>query len=109
MKAVRIVVLGVALAAGGMAAYFAAGERPAEAPKPVVQLETVDILVAKTDLGRGQVIAQKDIDWQIWPAAAANASFIRKTSRPNAIDQFVGAIVRIPVAAGEPIRDPAVV
>ena len=34
---------------------------------------------------------------------------MKKTERPDAMRQFVGAVVRIPVAAGEPIRDPAVV
>jgi len=108
MKAARLVVLGVALAAGGIAAILASGNRQPEAPKPVA-VETVDILVAKVDLGRGQVIGPQDIMWQTWPTAAANATFIRKAERPDAVDQFVGAIVRIPVAAGEPIRDPAVV
>ena len=110
MKAARLVVLGVALAAGGVAAILASGHRESapkvEAPPPI---ETVDILVAKSDLGRGQVIAEADVGWQTWPAAAANPSFIKKSERPNAIKQFTGAIVRVPVASGEPIREPAVV
>jgi pilus assembly protein CpaB len=112
MKAARLVVLGVALAAGGVAAFLASGHHEAAAPAPPPPpppLETVDVLVAKTDLGRGQVIGDGDVDWQTWPAAAANPSFIKKTERPDGIHQFVGAIVRVPVATGEPIRDPAVV
>jgi pilus assembly protein CpaB len=109
MKAARVVVLGVALAAGGIAALLASGRREPEPPKPAPAIETVDILVAKNDLGRGQVIADSDIGWQAWPTAAANPNFIRKTDRPDAIPQFVGAIVRQSIAAGEPIRDPAVV
>jgi pilus assembly protein CpaB len=110
MKAARLVVLGVALAAGGVAAMLASGHH--EAPPPVAApppLATVDILVAKNDLSRGQVIADGDVDWQTWPAASANQNFIKKTDRPDAVHQFSGAIVRIPVASGEPIRDPAVV
>src|SRR5580698_331452 len=111
MKAARLVVLGVALAAGGVAAMLASGHR--EAPPPPVAapppLATVDVLVAKNDLSRGQVIGDGDVDWQTWPAASANQNFIKKTDRPDAIHQFSGAIVRIPVASGEPIRDPAVV
>jgi pilus assembly protein CpaB len=110
MKAARLVVLGVALAAGGIAAYLAAGHRdeapPAPPPPP---LATVEILIAKSDLTRGQTIATGDVDWQIWPAAAANPSFVKKQSRPDAINQYVGAIVRVPVASGEPILDPMVV
>src|SRR3984893_10613723 len=111
MKAARLVVLGVALAAGGIAAYLASSHREAPPPAapPPPPLATVDILVAKNDLGRGQLIGEGDVGWQLWPQAAANSSLVKKTERPDAMEQFVGAVVRIPVAAGEPIRDPAVV
>jgi pilus assembly protein CpaB len=112
MKAARFVVLGIAVAAGGVAAYLASGTRKAPEPTPkapVVQLETVEVLVAKNDLGRGQVIDAHDIGWQTWPKAAANANFIQKSARPDAIKQFEGAIVRIPLSSGQPIYDPMVV
>src|ERR1700730_10704423 len=111
MKAARLVVLGVALPAGGRAASLASGrhEAPPPAAPPPPPLATVDILVAKNDLGRGQLIGEGDVGWQLWPQAAANSSLVKKTERPDAMEQFVGAVVRIPVAAGEPIRDPAVV
>jgi pilus assembly protein CpaB len=109
MKAARLVVLGVAIAAGGVAALLASrsGHEP-EAPKPVA-VDTVDILVAKNELGRGQLITAGDVGWQSWPIPAANPSFIKRPDRPDAVNQFVGAIVRQPLVAGDPIRDPAVV
>jgi pilus assembly protein CpaB len=55
------------------------------------------------------VVGAQDVGWQIWPAASTGSNFIKKTDRPDAIKDFVGAIVRIPVAAGEPIRDSKVV
>jgi pilus assembly protein CpaB len=111
MRAARLVVLGVAVAAGGLAAFLASGHKPAPEPvkEPVVQLETVEVLVAKTDLDRGQVLTDSSIGWQVWPKAAANSNFITKTGRPDAIQQFNGSIVRVPVAAGQPIYDPFVV
>ena len=112
MKAARLVVLGVALAAGGVAAYIASGHHEAAPPPaapPPPPLATVEVLVAKNDLARGQVIGDGDVDWQMWPAAAANPSFIKRTDRPDAVHEFNGAIVRISVASGEPIRDPSVV
>jgi pilus assembly protein CpaB len=111
MKAARLVVLGVAVAAGGIAAYLAAGSKapPPPPPTPVVQVPTVDILVAKADLNRGQVIEDQDIAWQTWPADAANPNFIKKTDRPDAVKDFVGAIVRVAMVAGDPIRDPNIV
>ena len=110
MKPARLIILGVALAAGATAAWLASG-RP-EAPKaepPPPPLATTDVLVAKSDLDSGQVIRDGDVLWQTWPAASANSSYVRKTDRPEAIKDFVGSIVRTPVSAGEPIRDSKVV
>jgi len=110
MKPARLVVLGIAVAAGGVAAYLAShGHNPEPTPAPVAPLETVDVLVAKTDLNRGRVIEANDIGWQTWPKASANGNFITKPGRPDAVSQFTGAIVRVPVAAGQPIYDPMVV
>jgi pilus assembly protein CpaB len=112
MKRSRIIVLVIALAAGGVAAMLASGNRTPEAPKapePPPPLATVDVLVAKTDLGTGQVVNEGDVGWQTWPAASAGSSFIRKTDRPEAIKDFIGAVARTPIAAGEPIRDSKVV
>jgi pilus assembly protein CpaB len=110
MKAARLVVLGVAVAAGGVAALLAGRSHQPEAPKPTLApIETVDVLIAKTDLVRGQLIEAFDIGWQVWPKAASNGNFILKTSRPDAIQQFTHAIVRVPIASGQPIYDPMVV
>src|ERR1700736_835456 len=107
MKAARIVVLAVALGAGGIAAYLASGskEPPPAAPAPVVQIDTVDILVAKGDINMGQVVAANDIQWQVWPASAASSYFVRRKDRPDAIEQLTGSITRSPFVAGEPIRE----
>jgi len=112
MKAARLIVLGIAVAAGGIAAMLASGGREPEAPSKASvapPLETVEVLVAKSNLEIGQVIGDQDIGWQTWPAAAAAAGFIKKSDRPNAVSDFAGAIVRSPVAAGDPIRDSKVV
>ena len=110
MRAARLVVLGVAIAAGGVAAMLAGkSHKPEAPPPPKPALETVDVLVAKADLQRGQLIEAPQIGWQAWPKAAANANFITKAGRPNAATEFVHAIVRVPVAAGQPVYDPMVV
>ncbi len=107
MKAARLVVLGVAIAAGGLAALLASGsdDKPPEPAKPVVQLETVDILIAKSDINMGQAVSAQDIGWQSWPAAAASPNFIRKSEKPNAIEELSGAIARTPFVSGEPMRE----
>lgn len=106
MKTARIVVLAIAVGAGGVAAYLASGsdDRPAPAA-PVAQLQTVDVLVAKSDIGLGQSLKPEDLQWQSWPAATASSSFIRRNERPDATNQVVGNIARAPFIAGEPIRE----
>jgi pilus assembly protein CpaB len=109
MKPARLVVLFIALAAGGVAAWLASSSRQPEQQVQAPAIDTVDVLVAKADLDRGQVIAAENIGWQAWPTGALNPSFIKRTDRPDAVNQFTGAIVRVSIASGEPIREPNVV
>src|ERR1700722_16939403 len=109
MKTARIVVLGIALSAGAVAAYLASGSEKAAVPEQTVQLPTVDVLVAKADIGLGQSVGPDDVQWQTWPAATASNNFIRRTDRPDATAQIAGSIARSPFIAGEPIREPKLV
>src|SRR5690242_19039660 len=81
MKAARIVVLTVAVAAGGVAAMLAGrSQKPPETPAPVaVQPTTIDVLVAKSNIGMGQTLSAGDVEWQPWPMEAATGNFIRKS------------------------------
>src|SRR3569833_578300 len=107
MKAARIVVLAIALAAGGAAAFLVAGgdDQKPEAPPPVAQLPTVDVLIAKGDIGMGTAVSADNFDWQAWPAATTGGSYITKKEHPNAIEELKGSITRAPFTAGEPIRE----
>ena len=108
MKAARIVVLGVAVVAGGLAALMAGRQaevQPPPAPEPVAKLDTTEVLVAKSDIGLGQSVSASDVQWQIWPVAAAGPYFIQRNNKPNAIEEFSGSIARAPMVAGEPIRE----
>ena len=106
MKAARLVVLGVAIAAGGLAALLAGGsDEKAPAPAPVAQIETVDVLVAQKDIGMGHAVAADDLKWQMWPTASAGPNMIRKTDRPNAIEELSGSIARGTFSTGEPIQE----
>jgi pilus assembly protein CpaB len=110
MKTARLVVLAIAISAGGVAAYLASGSEPkAPAPEPVAQLPTVDVLVAKSDIGLGQSVGPDDVQWQTWPSATASSNFIRRPDRPDATAQIAGSVARSPFIAGEPIREPKLV
>jgi len=106
MNNARIVVLAIAIGAGGIAAYLARGSDDNPAPaQPVAQLQTVDILVAKSDIGLGQSVKPDDLQWQTWPAATASNSFISRANKAEAIKEITGSIARSPFIAGEPIRE----
>jgi pilus assembly protein CpaB len=106
MYTARIVVLIIALSAGGVAAYLARGSDNKSLPtEPVVQLETADVLVAKIDIGLGQSVTPENLQWQTWPAATASNNFIRRSERPEATKEIAGSIARAPFIAGEPIRE----
>jgi pilus assembly protein CpaB len=110
MNRARIVVLTIAIGAGGVAAYLASGSDSKPPPaEPVVQLQTVDVLVAKSDIALGQTVTPEDMQWQTWPAAATSSTFIRRNERPDATTQIAGSIARSPFIAGEPIREPKLI
>jgi pilus assembly protein CpaB len=107
MNTARIVVLAISIAAGGVAIFLVSGpeKKPAVAQAPAPQIETVDVLTAKTDIPIGQTVSASDLQWQTWPTANASASFVRRDKQPDANTQLVGSIARSPFIAGEPIRE----
>src|SRR5437667_12097242 len=105
MKVARIVVLTIALGAGGVAAYLARGtDAPKPEAQPVAQLPTTEILVARSDIGLGQSVKADDLQWQTWPASTASNSFIRRDN-DDSMKSVIGSIAPSPFIAGEPIRE----
>ncbi|MDB5630294.1 MAG: Flp pilus assembly CpaB [Tardiphaga sp.] len=110
MNTARIVVLAIAVGAGGIALYLASSSEQAPPPvAPVAQLQTTDVLVAKSEIALGQTLGPDDVQWQSWPTSAASSSVIRRNDKPDAPSQLAGSIARSPFIAGEPIREPKLV
>jgi pilus assembly protein CpaB len=103
MKGARIIVLTIAVAAGGVAALLA-GHKSGPAQRTSHKVDANEILVAKADLPAGKKISPQDFEWQVWPATAASKKFIHK-SHADIINKLSGQTVRIPFVAGEPIRE----
>jgi pilus assembly protein CpaB len=110
MKPARLAVLGIAIAAGGAAAYLASRS---EAPPPVTvglapppaPVDTADILVAKKEIGKGQSILPQDIGWVAWPASASNAAYVHRADHPDAVERLAGLMAKEAIGSGEPIRE----
>ncbi|MHB2166637.1 Flp pilus assembly protein CpaB [Alsobacter sp. R-9] len=106
MNPARLLVLGIALVAGVVAAYLASGTSEAPAPAPVVQqsIRTTDVLVAAVEIPLGSTITGKELRWQTWPADGTSPGMVTKAEQPNALTEFGGAIARMAMIPGEPIR-----
>jgi pilus assembly protein CpaB len=99
--------LGVAIAGVcGLAAFFGVMSLVNRQPTVVreeVQTNTTQVLVAKTEIGLGQITGPESFRWQDWPQNSINAQYIQRSARPNAINDFVGAVARSPMLPGEPV------
>lgn len=109
MKLFRVLVLAVALVAGGLAAYLALniGSPPEQATavlEPVPQIKTQQVLVTNANIGQGQTLTAENIRWQEWPEAAITEGYIQQQAQPEALSELAGSIVRSPFIAGEPVR-----
>src|SRR4051812_17572951 len=104
----RIIILLVAIGAGGLAGWLVLSNRAREAAvapaAPVVQT-TVDVLVAAGELVQGQALDEKSLRWQSWPKDSLSDGFISREAKPDAMTSFTGALVRSYFVAGEPIRE----
>ncbi|MCJ2060650.1 Flp pilus assembly protein CpaB [Methylobacterium sp. J-048] len=108
MNSARLVVLGIALAAGSGAAFLmSGGDPPPPPPAPKAELPPppmTEVLVAAADMPMGQVLRAADLRWQPWPDGAMTAGYISRKDNAKALDETVGASVRSGFLAGEPIR-----
>ena len=109
MKPARIILLVVALVAGGLAAFLVTrGGRPA--PQQVVQTELVQeaktqILVAKAPIGVGERLSALSLEWQDWPEGAVRPEYVTISAMPEATTDLTGAVARFEFFPGEPIRE----
>ena len=108
MNIFRVLVLVVALLAGGIAAYLSlnVAPPPQEVPVAVVpQIDTTEVLVVSGDVGPGATLNAENVRWEEWPSSAVNPAFIDREAQPDAIEKLDGTIVRSQFFDGEPIRD----
>ncbi|RDE10015.1 Flp pilus assembly protein CpaB [Pelagibacterium lacus] len=110
MKPARILLIVVAVVAGGLAAFLATrGNSPAPqaqtAQAEIVQEARERVLVASGAIGLGQRLAAEDVSWQDWPAGAVRAEYITASAVPDAPAQVSGAVARFEFFPGEPIRE----
>ncbi|TDK35477.1 Flp pilus assembly protein CpaB [Rhizobium deserti] len=108
MKPARLMILAVAVVAAGLAGMLAMNLSGAKAPElveTVIQREpTVKVLVSSENLPVGSRLNDKTVEWLEWPKGGLAEGFITNDSRPDAVTELVGSVVRLPIFKGEPLR-----
>lgn len=110
MKPARIIILAVAVVAAGMAGLLAmrlGGTKQVvmqQVNGEVKKEPTVDVLVSSENLPVGARLNDKSIRWMAWPEGSIVPGFITRTDRPDALTELAGAVVRLPMFEGEPMR-----
>ena len=68
---------------------------------PGAAAPAVKVLVAKTDLAAGTLLTADSVRWQVWPADDPAAAYV--TDARGRVQDYVGAVARARLVAGEPI------
>lgn len=111
----RILLVAVAVIAGGLAAWLAIGREPEPVTAPAVVIEqaapapapvapTLEVLVAKAPIAVGTRLTADLLEWQKWPEDTVRAEYVTSAATPEAITDLTGSVARAEVLPGEPIR-----
>lgn len=109
MRVSRIVLVLVALLAGGLAAFLALGNafnQPTQ-EQPAVQVAQVphdQVLIAKSDIGLGERLGVANLAWQDWPQNTLQPGYITSSNTPQAIEEMKNTVARFELFKGEPIQ-----
>lgn len=108
MKPARIILLVIALVAGGLAAFLVTRGNRAPAPQQVVTQVVPEartqVLVAKGPIGIGERLTANSVEWQDWPEGALRPEYVTIAAMPEAPSELTGSVVRFEFFPGEPIR-----
>ncbi|PXA99848.1 Flp pilus assembly protein CpaB [Nostoc sp. 3335mG] len=110
MRPARIILVVVALVAGGLAALLVMRTGRAPAPSREVVTQVVEeakaqVLVAKTPIGIGERLGPDRVEWQDWPEGALRPEYVTIAAMPEAPTDLTGAVARFEFFPGEPIRE----
>jgi pilus assembly protein CpaB len=100
------VLLVIAVLAAGLAAYLATrGGGTPRTVQEVVQVEApkTKVLVAAEQIGVGQRLTPKLLQWQDWPESAVREEYVTVSAIPDAPEKLTGTIARFEIFPGEPI------
>jgi pilus assembly protein CpaB len=115
MRLKSLLLIVVALVVAGFTAYMVRNWLDAERAaalramqnKPAPAVAATQVLVAKSNLPVGTFLRPEHLRWQPWPEASLSPAYAVQGKKQ--LEEYVGSVVRLAVAAGEPITDGRVV
>ena len=117
-RTLLLLLLAVMLAGGTafLARNFLARERETivqEQANPVALAKpSKSILVAHTEIKRGQILRPEDTGWQIWPEGALDKNYIVLNGPPlpaRTPESYAGWVAENPITQGEPITEARII
>jgi pilus assembly protein CpaB len=104
MRPIVIVLVVVALALAGGAAYFGSVLLSRQPEVIVEQAPTeTQILVAAQDLPAGEIVQDDDLEWRPWPEDGIRPEYVLRPSDGADFGDFPGSAIRSGVRKGEPV------
>jgi pilus assembly protein CpaB len=67
-----------------------------------IHTDASEVLVARADIGLGQIATESSFRWQAWPQSSIPEGAVTNRGG-NPMKDFAGAIARAPIIAGEPV------
>ncbi len=109
MSRARIILIMVAVVAGGLAALLVVrGNAPQSETISVTQVKQeakARVLVASRAIGVGERLSAQTVEWQDWPEGAVRPEYVTIALVPEAPQELTGAVARFEFFPGEPIRE----
>ncbi len=106
MRQGQIIALGVAGVFGVAAAIGLYSTMKKEPEVKIVpqQVDTTEVLVAKTEVGLGQIVNRENFRWQQWPAGSVAGGYIQNgRGGKDPLIALIGSVARAPILKDEPI------
>lgn len=115
MRARTLILLFVAVLLAGGTAFLArawlAAERSkelAEAAPMALPTPAKSVLVARTDITRGQILRPDQMVWQTWPEGGLDKNYV-VMGGPRTPDSFAGWVAKNTIAGGEPVTESKII
>ena len=101
--------IGISIAGGaGLLAFMGMQSFMNQQPKTIekkVEVNSTEVLVARTGMQLGSVAGPTHFRWMKWPADAVSPQFITRANNPEAMQKMAGGIARVGIQKDEPITD----